>query len=205
MHPVLYFFSFLFCNKLSKRYANDQLEWSVHYITNAYYEWHQVKAEHCQLWPVWLRCRPHQKPPGSGWLAGAADGGGAPRFSSLPSSVDLMSLALTNPRWAVVPNLQDVAWLWGKRNWLATAPGETMIWNCPPTVNTQRWTLQPSLCTASCGSFERPLCTKYKRFKKERKWVLAGRIENSTDCCSASNISCLCVRIVLCETSTERW
>lgn len=99
-------------------------------------------------------------------------------FSPLPSSVDLVSLALTNPRWAVVPNHQDVAWLWGKRNWLATAPRETMIWNCPPTVDTQHW-------------------TKYKRFKKERKWAVTGRIENSTDCCSASNISCLCVWIVL--------
>lgn len=59
--------------------------------------------------------------------------------------------------------------------------------------------LSTTAIAASCGSFERPLCAKYKRFKKERKLVLARRIENSRDCCSASNISCLCVRIVLCK------
>lgn len=87
--------------------------------------------------------------------------GGAPLFSSRPSFMALVSLALTKPRWAAVQTFR----MWhgsGGKEWVSIGLGEPSIWGFPPTVNTQHCTPLPSFYTQSSGGFKELLCARDK-------------------------------------------
>lgn len=140
-------------------------------IMMLYYEWSNLKtASLCQ----YNFAPDHIRSPWF-WLTGwGCRWGGAPLFSSRPSFAYLVSLALTKPRWAVVPTFR----MWhssGEKKWVSKGPRESLIWGCPPMVNTQLCTPWPSFYAKSCNSFEDSLCARDKWLKiRENEFWLEG-------------------------------
>lgn len=84
-------------------------------------------------------------------------------FLSGPVLLDLVSLALTKPRWTVVLTL----WMphcSADKNGIAMVWESQPFWGRPPTVSTQRCTSSPLFYANSCGSFEEPLCSIDRSF-----------------------------------------
>lgn len=57
----------------------------------------------------------------------------------------------------------------GKKKRVSNSPRSDNDSELPTYGEQPALNAQPSLCSATCRSFERPLCAKYKRFQKDRK------------------------------------